>query len=318
MKNLFCRGVSGLLTLVMSLALTFCISNDATAANTEQTATNLLTNGDFEARSVVPGWDIGKGTGVNLAHGDARTGELALRIVDGGTDNYTVTSDSVLVTAGRSYTVSVYAKGAAGAQITLKFFNEDADVVGTASATLNADATDWTLLSASATAPADAKIANVYLSTTASCTGTVLFDDALLEQSTAPVSIVVNGNFENGTTGWIKDYGGTVSTVNKSDTDSTKVLKVDSVMGSYTTLSQKKLSATAGETYIVSYDYKLNLTQRKSNTIMVRLQFRNSTGELLGNQQDFYGDKVEVQDWKQFTGETTAPEGTATVDVTLV
>ena len=317
MKRLLNRCIACLLCLVLTAAVFVCIPNSAVVADAAETEpVNMLSNGDFESRATVPGWDLGDSKKVNLAHGDAKTGELALRIDDDDTSKqYSVESNAIPVIAGCNYAVSVYVKGAAGAQVTLRFFDVNGSEIATqGSATLSADAIDWTLLTASVVAPSNAKTAKVYLSTTAECTGTVLFDDALLDRASEPVDLITNGTFENGLTPWGKAQGGTVEIVEKSATDSSKVLKVNSVQGSYTVLTQNGLSATAGQTYVLSFDYKLNLTSMTVKTMLARVAFFNSEGTQIGANKDFDMSKVLVKDWTNYTTEITAPEGTVKIN----
>lgn len=99
-----------------------------------------------------------------------------------------------------------------------------------------------------------------------------------------------------------------------SKTGGQNVLKIDSLFGEYSRISQKNIGVVGGETYALRYDYKLSLTELNSNSVVARLIFKDKSGKELP-QIDIPAENVKIKDWTGVYGEITAPADAVSVSL---
>ena len=92
------------------------------------------------------------------------------------------------------------------------------------------------------------------------------------------------------------------------------ILKIDSLFGEYSRISQKNIGVVGGETYALRYDYKLSLTELNSNSVVARLIFKDKNGKELP-QIDIPAENVKTKDWTGVYGEITAPADAVSVSL---
>ncbi|RLQ94858.1 carbohydrate binding domain-containing protein [Falsibacillus albus] len=142
-----------------------------------------LANAGFEESEVngkIPGWtqDFGTG-GIVITDQEHSSGEHSLRINDAGSTNYGIISDNVPVNPGWEYVASAKMKSTGGSgEIYIRFFDKNGSYITGMNTAVPGPVPDWTDISVSETAPADAAYAAILFYSGKANKGTFYFDDA--------------------------------------------------------------------------------------------------------------------------------------------
>ncbi len=181
-------------SLVAALALVLCAGSVL-----------AFQNGDFESRFLA--WDTDQGWYGGAAKieaaGEGRSGSTALKMVCSG--NRGMSIQPVAAYPG-TYTVSGWVKcsgiSGADARVAVEWFDAGGSWIGYSFIGSVTGDSDWTHISATVSAPANTRRGNITPYVTDSNSGTAWWDDISFARVPPDASLVTNGGFESGLSGW--------------------------------------------------------------------------------------------------------------------
>ncbi|TMV51493.1 hypothetical protein FE783_06875 [Paenibacillus mesophilus] len=277
-----------------------------------------LLNPSFEdalTGSTIPGWFQPFGTtGISVSTAQSYNGSKSLLLSDTST-TASIGAESVKISGivpGESYAASVkaYVTSGSGA-VYVRFFDSAGTLLTSEAKWVSSPANQWTPVSVTAVAPANAAQASVLLYSSLSGTTTTYFDTVTLERS------LRNPGFEEGAVGtvipgWMQTFGSSgVSVTTEQADEGTKSLKLvdGSTTGSIGAESDK-LTVSAGQ--YIGVTAKAYVT---SGTVSLNIRFWDAGNTLL--QTATQSLSSPQSQWTPMSVSATAPAGTVKMSVLL-
>lgn len=276
-----------------------------------------LTNPSFEdpqSGSTIPGWTkIGQGSYTISTAPINNLGKSLLLTDNSTTDSIGMESDKVLgIVPGASYTASANMYVSSGtASIYIQFYDIAGNFIVNTSQWAPPPVQNWTIVSVTATAPANASKASVLLYSSTSGITSTYYDNIALGQT------LRNPGFEEGNvgnvipTGWSQPYGSTgISVVSDRFDEGTKSLKlVDTNPSGPIGVESDRMTVSAGKQIEVSARVYV-----ESGVVSLYLRFWGANNAILNSKtHDIY----ENDEWTSINISDIAPAGTSKVGIIL-
>ena len=318
-------------------------------------ATNLVVNGDFEASATeLTGWtpaatSVSKLSVVSGVSGNATNMLKAEQAADSG--NMVVISNAFAVEAGKEYelsfdllydtTVNTNKEFTAcvfwyddNANVSVSKYSEAGNYLDYSNVTLPAASSNWEEIQSVMYAPAGATRALVRFTINNRYAQRVYVDNVKVVeveqevQTTTPttpttpaVNHVPNGDFENGTTGWIVNpkAGATVTVVTEGAYSGSSVLcTANHTATEAATITITKKNIAVGDFEAVKFSAMSKRLSGDSNAAYIKLQFNDAAGTALtGEGSSVIIPVAGTTDWNEDSTILVVPEGAVKATVSF-
>ncbi|MEF3306781.1 carbohydrate binding domain-containing protein [Paenibacillus sp. GYB003] len=276
-----------------------------------------LVNPSFEAPSSggIPGWTQTFGTGgISLSTAQAYDGTQSLLLTDTSSAASTGEESAKVsgIAPGESYAASAKVYIASGSpSIYIRFFDSAGTLLSSGFRSVSSPSGQWTSVSVTAVAPANAAQASVLLYSSAAGTASAYFDSVVLER------VIRNAGFEEGAAGtaipgWTQTFGGSgVSVTTEQASEGVKSVKlVDGSTAGSVGVESDKIAVSVGQ--LVRASAKAYVA---GGSVSLNIRFWDAGNTLLHMQTEPFGGSLSQ--WTPMYVSAVAPAGTAKMSILL-